>query len=363
MKKYLLITLILSSLFTSCKNGDWEFPDYDHTAVYFAYQTPVRTIVLGEDIFDTTLDNQRKCQIMATMGGVYSNNEDRIISIKVDNALCNNLVYANGNSVLAMPSNYYSLSSDKITIHKGEVLGGVTVSLTDAFFADPLALTANYVIPILMNSVQNADSILRGVPLVSNPNRAIASDWDIVPKDYILYAVKYINEWDANYLRRGKDVINKNGSSETKVRRAQYVEKDEIIKLSTLSLNALELPTDYTNRLGNDLNLKVKLNFDNAQKCTVSPTTTAYQLNDSVRVYDITATGNGQFVKKGDKNSWGNQDRDALYLNYEIGYKVEIKFPISGLQSDIQTVKYTTIDTMVVRDRGIKLETFTPVLK
>ena len=39
-----------------CKNDDWSFPDYDHSAVYFAYQYPVRTIVLGEDNnFDTSL--------------------------------------------------------------------------------------------------------------------------------------------------------------------------------------------------------------------------------------------------------------------------------------------------------------------
>lgn len=71
----------------SCENGDWEFPDYDHTAVYFASQSPIRTITLGEDVYDTSLDNEHKCQIMATMGGVYKNTTDRIIDIKVDNSL------------------------------------------------------------------------------------------------------------------------------------------------------------------------------------------------------------------------------------------------------------------------------------
>ncbi|GHT13570.1 hypothetical protein FACS189426_18650 [Bacteroidia bacterium] len=363
MKKYILIILLISALFTSCHNGDWEFSDYDYTAVYFAYQTPVRTIVLGEDVFDTSLDNEHKCQIMATMGGVYANNVDRIINFQVDNSLCNSLVFEDGSDVAAMPANYYSLSSDKITIPKGSVLGGVTVSLTDAFFADPLALKNTYVIPVVMTGVQNADSILRGAPLTANPNRAIADNWDIAPKDYILYAVKYINPWDAYYLRRGKDVIVKDGVTETKVRQADYVEKDEVFKLTTLSMSELDLPTDFQNQLGNNLNLKIKLNFSADQKCTVTPVTTAYQLNDTVSVYNITAKGNGQFVKKGEKNSWGNKDRDALYLDYEVGYEVEIRYPKAGLPTNNQVVKYNTTDTLVVRDRGVKPETFTPKLK
>src|SRR5690554_2125663 len=74
MKKILLISILIATLtgvFSSCENSDWEFPDYEYSAVYFAYQSPIRTITLGEDIFDTTLDNNYQSQIMATMGGVY----------------------------------------------------------------------------------------------------------------------------------------------------------------------------------------------------------------------------------------------------------------------------------------------------
>ena len=34
---------------------------------------PVRTLVMGEDEYDTALDNAHKCKINATMGGVYAN--------------------------------------------------------------------------------------------------------------------------------------------------------------------------------------------------------------------------------------------------------------------------------------------------
>ena len=69
---YMLSILLAGTLFTSCKNGDAEFDDYEGgTSVYFAYQYPVRTIVLGDDDYDLTLDHAHKCKILATFGGSY----------------------------------------------------------------------------------------------------------------------------------------------------------------------------------------------------------------------------------------------------------------------------------------------------
>ncbi len=358
------MTVLVTGLITSCENGEWEFPDYEYSSVYFAYQSPVRTIVLGEDVFDTSLDNEYKCQIMATMGGVYSNEKDVEIDISVDNSLCDNLVFEEtGEDVVPMPSDYYSLSSDKIVIEKGSILGGVTVQLTDAFFNDPKSLGVNYVIPVRMNDVANADTILSGNPLVENPKRAVSSDWDVQPKDYILYAIKYINPYDASYLRRGVDAITKDGVAETNVRHNEYVEKDEVVNLSTLSLNAVQFPMNYVSKDGHDLNFKLKLSFDEEETVTVLPFETTYQVNDTVRVLNGVASGNGEFVKDGEQESWGNEDRDALYLDYNVSYEVEIQYPVSGQPNHIQEVSYSTVDTLVVRDRGVKPEWFTPALK
>ena len=98
MKRILFIafiTALVSSVFTSCENGDWDFPDFDYTTVYFAYQSPVRTVVLGEDVYDTSLDNEHKVQIMATMGGVYANKKNVEIGIAVDNSLVDGLIFKN----------------------------------------------------------------------------------------------------------------------------------------------------------------------------------------------------------------------------------------------------------------------------
>ncbi len=339
MKKFIYTALaITGALFAACDNGDWSFDDFEYSAVYFANQSPVRRICLGEDVYSTELDNKHQFEIYATMGGVYSNQKDVTIDIKVDNTLCNNLLFeAGGSDVLAMPSSYYTLSANQIVIKKGEIMGCVGVQLTDAFFSDPKSLENNYVIPLVMTQVNGADSILQGTPLVASPNRVNSSDWETVPKDYTLYAVKYVNAYDANYLRRGKDVYT-GAMNKTVVRHEEYVEKDETVTdITTRSLNTIAWKHPAKDADGNIANIELLMTFDGDGKCTVSSGTTG-----------VTVSGSGQFVSKGEKNSWGNKDRDALYLNYTLEY--------SG-------VKCVTTDTLVVRDRGSVAEYFSPVMR
>lgn len=336
MKKNTLLVLLLGILsLSSCRNQDWEFPDYDIQTVYFAYQTPVRTLVLGNDeVFDNTLDNQHKCQIQATMGGVYDNDINRIVDITVTNSLCENLKFKNGNPVKPMPEDYYTLSSNQIVIPKGKITGGVDVQLTDKFFADPLSIDTTYVIPLVMSNVQNADSILSGTPLVESPDRLNAKDWNVLPKDYILYAVKYINPWDAIYLRRGTDEITENGQTSRVYRHKQYVEEDEVFELNTVSLD--KVSCNVTVKVaGQNTACNLILNFNDNNECTISTDTPG-----------CTVTGSGKYVEKGEKNSFNNKDRDGLYLDYTI---------------DFGTTQCATKDTLVMRDRQVKPEFFTPV--
>ena len=85
--KILLAGAAMSAL-ASCHNQEKVFPDYDGgVTAYFAYQYPVRTIVLGEsETFDNSLDNQHKCIIYGTMGGAYKG-KDIVLDIAVDNTL------------------------------------------------------------------------------------------------------------------------------------------------------------------------------------------------------------------------------------------------------------------------------------
>lgn len=341
MKKYNLLSILFIGLFAllvaSCKNDDKNFPDFDYSTVYFAYQYPVRTIVLGEDTYDTSLDNEHKCKIYATMGGVYSNSKKIDIDFVVDNSLCDNLYFEDETPVKAMPSTYYKLADNQISLNR-ELNGGVLVELTDAFFADKDALKNTYVIPLRMTDVVNADSILSGKATVDNPIRTNETHWLYQPKDYVLYCLKYINTWDANYLRRGVDVITKDGVTTTNVRHKQYVENDEECSMSTNTINSTVFPVKTAIRgEGGDLTTltcDLILTFNDKDECTITSGTP-----------DFTASGTGTFVKRGDKNSWGNKDRDVIYLDYNIDFNVQ---------------QYATKDTLVVRDRGIKLEEFIP---
>lgn len=349
MKKIVFIGLILSSIvFAGCENQDWEFDDYEGgTTVYFATQYPVRTIVLGNDeIYDISIDNEHKCVIYATMGGVYSNGKNRIVDIDVTNSLCDGLQFENGRDIIPIPSNYYSLSSDQIIIPKGKIMGGVEVQLTDAFFSDPLSLENTYVIPLVMSNVQNGDSILSGEPNVSNPNRNITSDWAIVPKDYILYVVKYINPWDAVYLRRGVDIITEGAQSSTVIRHKEYVENDEVYELSTLAYKKAGGTVSTTIVKWNEAEQKndvvtltcdLVLTFNDNNECTVTSGTNGYAVS-----------GSGKFAEKGEKNSFNNKDRDVIYLDYIVDFGVK---------------QYATKDTLVARDRQISAETFKVVKK
>ncbi|MCH7396640.1 DUF5627 domain-containing protein [Belliella sp. DSM 107340] len=342
MKKLLLMLVVAPLVMLSCVNQDWEFPDFDYQTVYFSHQYPVRTITLGEDIFDTSLDNEWKFKIMATTGGVYNNRNNITLDIEVDPTLVENLAFSDGgDDVMILPSEYYQLSENTITIPRGEIIGGVEIQLTGAFFADPNAIKNTYVVPLRIRNVTNADSVLVGIPIVDNPNPHVIGDWDVTPKDFVLYAVKYINEYHGIYLRRGVDQFTGKtgfeGLTGNQIRREQFVEHDELKDLSTRSLSEIDFPLVYQDQTGNNITSNLLLTFNNQGECTVTSATEG-----------VTVTGQGRFVKDGEKKSWGNQDRDAIYLQYEV---------------DLPQMRVIATDTLVLRNRGVSIETFSPVIK
>jgi len=347
MKKLFIFLLIVTSI-CACKNADIEFPNYDYSAVYFPYQYPVRTITLGEDIYDNTLDLQHKCQIQATLAGVYENKNDVTINFVVADTICTGYNFDKTTPlrpILAMPKDYYTLASNQIIINKGSISGGVEVQLTDKFFADPLAIQNNYVIPLIMTSATNADSILHGKPITPNttPRRLFARKWDVLPKDYILYAVKYINTWHGYYLRRGIDVqtgavnstIVRHPNDITTYDAATTDVSKWLCYLTTSSLNVLQFPVTLKDSLNTNYVNTLNLTFDADGNCTVTSS------NPTI----FTATGSGKFVKKGEKNSFGNIDRDALYLDYTINHIAK-------------RINTHTTDTLLMRNRGVVKETF-----
>ena len=350
-----LLVSLSPCLLTSCYNADKEFPDYEGgTTAYFAYQNPVRTLILGNDIYDNTLDNEHKCRIWATMGGAYSG-RDAVAPIVVDESLCDNLYFTDegGNPaepVHPMPTSHYRLLSNTIP-YNGDSRGYVEVQFTDDFFNDPKSITDYYVIPLWMKEVTGIDHILSGTPREGlNPSRTNTEDWDVLAKDYVLYCVKYMNPWQGKYIRRGIDQVTEKGVSSTVVRRdvslvdsdpEHYKENpvnqnDEICEIKTKNMSQAIFPVQFKTS-GASIQCNLILTF-NGDQCTIST-------DDK----DVTATGSGEFIAKGTERSeykdfqWGSNNgqpvqRDILRLAYDVKFA----------SSDIQV---STTDTLVVQTR------------
>ena len=292
INKFLLAGLVscgIATGLTSCKNGDVEFDDYEGgTTVYFAYQTPVRTIVLGDDEYDTTLDKAHKCKIMATFGGSY-NESNGSVQVAVDPTLADGLTFEDGTPVKVMPESYYQLATTSWSFNNS-MNGGSEVQLTDAFFNDPDAVKNTYVIPLVITGQTGFGRILSGtLKEGGQPVRTDASQWEVQPMDYVLYCVKYQNKYTGYWLT--------NGTTST-----DNIEKAATRQIVTKSLSQAVYKTSV-----NDQDIDLLLTFDASDKCVITSATAG-----------MTATGNGQWTDDGAKKSWGNKDRDLLELNYTV---------------------------------------------
>lgn len=357
MKRNILTFICGISLvcaFWSCKNGDIDFPDYENgTTVYFPYQYPVRTIVLGDDEYDLTYDHAKKCQIMATFGGSY-NGSNGSVQVAVDESLVNNLTFEDGTPVKVMPSNFYTLSTTTLSFN-GTMNGATEVQLTQDFFNDPDAVKNTYVIPLVMMSQTGFGKILTGELAEETPNPARCNDllWNVQPKDYVLYCVKFQNKYSGWWLT--------NGTTST-----ADIEKASIVQVKTKSENSCIYTVTRTRSYmaqafdeegqpeldeeGNEVfneeqrvfNVDLLLTFDGSENCTITSLTEG-----------ITASGTGSWGDNTEKKAWGNKDRDGMELNYSIDFGVDDAG--NAIQKD------ATHEKMVWQRSGVVIEEFVPV--
>ena len=367
LKKYIYGVAMgtMALTYSSCYNADHEFPDYEGgTTAYFAYQFPVRTLVLGNDIYDNSLDNANKCQIWSTMGGAYGG-RDAYADIVVDESLCDNLYFVDegGNPaapVLPMPSSYYNLLSNVIP-YNGDLRGYVEVQFTDAFFNDEKAVENTYVIPLVMTGVRGIDNMLTGTPLEGlSPSRTDTENWGVLAKDYVLYCVKYMNPWQGKYIRRGVDNVKEKYNTRQVVRHdfslvnsdLEHLKEnpvnanDEVCGITTKNMTQAIFPVSFKTS-GASLSCNLILTFD-GNKCTIST-------DDE----NVTATGSGEFIAKGTEMpeykdfQWGSNNgvpvqRDILRLTYDVNFSK-------------RNVQVSTNDTLVVQTReSNKRVFFTP---
>ena len=374
LKKYIYGVALgaLSLTVASCYNADKDFPDYEGgTKAYFAYQNPIRTLVLGNDIYDNSLDNDHKCRIWATMGGAYGG-RDAVVNVIIDESLCDNLYFLDdggyeNRKVLPLPHDFYNYEDVKnATInYNGDSRGYLEIQFTDKFFENAKTSSADttYVIPVRMTGVTGIDALQSGTPNKEGAIRQNANDWTVLPMDYTLYCVRYMNPWQAKYIRRGVDIVTENASDESKKTITSYVRKDfslynsdiehysqmdpsnpvnqndEICAIKTKNMKQAIFPVSIKNS-GASIPCNLILTFKDDNTCTIST-------DDE----NVIATGTGEFITKGTERSeykdyqWGSIEgkpvqRDILRLAYKVDF--------SGTGKDIQV---ETADTLVVQTR------------
>jgi len=341
-------------LMTACENAPIEFDDFGKTVCYFPYQSPARTIILGKyDEGFNDNDNLHQFEIGVTMTGVYANKVDRKVYFELDTTLLSTVANSK-----YLPLNQFSIvTTSPVTIPAGDIKGRIMVKLTDEFFKDPknvssfyvaTGVVCNYSVPLKITKVEGLDSILVGKSTLrtkdglrdSIGSRVKSTDWKIAPKDYTLFGVKYINKYHGYYLRRGADKLTNtltNVVAGTKIYRTTYTEGNEVVKVQTVNLDTVAIPSiirRYNLPDGGALNLKVVFAADNT--CKVINTATKVEI--------------GTGMMKENADVWGGKTHDVIYLDYSY-----IDVP--------RNEKHEVKDTMVIRDRGVGFELLIPTLK
>ena len=353
MKKLILLLFVVTAGMSSCiHNSEIEHDNYRYSTVYFGYQFPVRTIILGDYIYDNSADNAQQFVISAHLGGLLSNKADKKFSVTVDNSLCDNVVFAGTSErITAMPQNYYQLVSTELIIPKGKMSGGVTVQLTDAFFSDPLAIRNKYVVPLrLANPNKAVDSLLVGEATEDNPfpDPRFGAEWFTPPKDFTMFVVKYINEYEGAYFQWGTSTTRNAGATADSTYKHRWVEFNPALTLSTTGRNTVEGSFILKSRSITGT-VRMTLTFSGAynrsNSCTISGGGTM-----GTATYTVSGSGTFQNSAVGTYNGFGNKDRNGIVMNYTI----EIQ------QADGNTITYSAQDELVLRSRDVIMEIYEP---
>lgn len=342
MKKIITI-LCTGILLYSCTNRDIEFDDYDYTTVYFPFQMPIRTLILGdESVGDNSIDQERAFSIGVTMGGVYNNEQDRTVSIAYAPELAENIINtATGDTIRLLPESYYdaeflNAAQVDLTIPAGELYGMTRVQLNDAFFQDPLSTGFNYVLPLRITDAVS-DSVLSGevssgVSLdtadVRNPDQ-----WKTLPKNYTMFGIRYINETHGYYLYRGqrKNVVTQETTSYSE----RFLTDNVATLLTTTSLT--ENIMGHAAGMSADESYRMLLNFNrDNQSVTVS------QIDSTTA--DVSGTGIYYTKDESESESYNNNNHRTIYLEY--------------IYTDDADSAYAVNDSLVFVDTDVTFEEF-----
>lgn len=314
MKKIITIAFTGMLLF-SCTNRDIEFDDYDYTTVYFPFQKPIRTLILGDEaVGDNTIDREQAFTIGITMGGVYENEVDRNVTVAYAPELAENLIDAGtGDTLQLLPESYYEAAfldqgQITLTIPAGEFSGKTRVQLNDAFFQDSLSTNLTYVIPLRITGAEQ-DSVLSGTVAsgvaLDTADVRDPDQWKTLPKNYTLFGIRYINETHGYYLYRGQRLNL--ATQDTVTYSERFLTDNVATLLTTTSLN--ENVMGHAAGMATDDSFVMSLAFDHENKdVVVSQTDTA--------TADVSGTGVYYSKDDGESESYNGNKHRTIYLDY-----------------------------------------------
>lgn len=231
MKRFITIAALLAMTFTVTSCYEDFIDDYKFSAVYFASQQPLRTVIADRDM---------DIKVGVTVAGKRDVDINDWAEFTIDESLLE------GTSLTALPAEYYELSHpSRMTISKANLpIADVSISFTDAFYNDEKTTGLHYAIPFkLVDS--STDSLLQG-------------------KTASIVAIKYISTWHGTYYVKGQ--IKESGTENIVTYSNADLSKNITRELTTVSRNKL-----VRNGVANttDKNEKVLLNFNEDGTITV----------------------------------------------------------------------------------------------
>ena len=181
----------------------------------------------------------------------------------------------------------------------------------------------------------DVDRILTGSSSSQTADPRVAAQWVEQPKNFTMFAVKYINEYHGTYFHYGQGTVKDAGNAvlEDTTYQAKYIESNPTTNLVTTGRREVTLSTFLRSEVMNaEIAMVVTFDGDN---CTVT----------AAEGSPYTITGSGVFKSKA--YSWGNKDRDGIELNYTVS---------DGVNT------YEANDVLIIRDRAVVMEVYSPVL-
>ena len=294
-KKIAIIICVLFAGLFSCEEYEDYLVDYKFSAVYFATQKPLRTVVAYD---------QMQFKVGVALAGKRENSTDEWARYSIDATLLTDPAIVGTNTFTLLPTDYYDISDETMmVVPEGEFIGDVTITLDhDAFTSDPLAHQNTYALPLRIVEA-SVDSVLSG-DYDEEGNQLVA------PKDYTIVVVKYISPLHGVYYHKG--VERELDGSGAVVSETEYNVKD-LSKNATWNLTTLGLDTVQTSGAGTSNNeLKLTRNADNS--VTVEAAATAITVLE----------GDGTY----------NEEKREFYLDY--------KYAKGGTE-------YSVTDTLILR--------------